>query len=62
MTVFKNKYFVPALALMLFSATFTFGPDGIAWFWAGRPVVAVMLIGASAAFWGLLYQSRRKWS
>ena len=55
-----SGYFVPALSLALFAVTFKFGPDGVAWFWVDQPVVALLLGGTSAAFWLLLFASRRK--
>ena len=60
MPFYKSKYFVPALSLMLFAATFRFGQEGLAWFWAEEPVVAGMLLATSAVFWVLLFVSRRK--
>ena len=60
MAFYKNKYFVPALYLLLFSVMFKFGPDGASWFWAKQPIVAAMLIGTSAIFWVLLFASHRK--
>ena len=58
--VYKSKYFVPAIALALLSAAFTFGPGGARWLWADQPVVAGMLLATSLVFWGLLFASRRK--
>lgn len=60
MHFYKNKYFVPALSLMLFSVSFKFGPSGFSWFWAEQPVVPALLLATSAAFWTLLFVSHRK--
>ncbi len=60
MPLYKNKYFNPAVFLMLCAAIFKFGPGGVAWFWIGQPIVAAMLLATSAVFWTLLFSSHRK--
>lgn len=59
MSLYKNKYLNPALFLMLCAVMFKFGPDGVAWFWAGQPIVALALLATSALFWGLMFSSHR---
>ena len=56
---YKSKYFVPATALMLFAAMFTFDSTGVTWFWVDQPIIAGVLLTTSALFWGLLLISRR---
>jgi hypothetical protein len=58
--VYKSKYFVPALATLLFAATFTFSGEGPRWLWADQPLVAAALVMTSAIFWVLLMASRRR--
>ncbi|MDN5780560.1 MAG: hypothetical protein L0H23_00820 [Luteimonas sp.] len=60
MSVRNSRYFVPALSLMLFAASFKFDQAGVSWFWAGQPLVAIVLATASAIFWMLLFASPRK--
>lgn len=60
MSIFKNKYFNPAVFLLLCAGIFKFGPSGVSWFWTGQPIVAVMLLATSAVFWILLFSSSRK--
>lgn len=54
MTPTAKKLLAPALFLTLFAGAFTFGPDGLSWFWAGQPGVAVLLAVAAVAMWILL--------
>lgn len=56
MPVHKNKYFAPAISLILFAVIYEFGPDGICWFWTDQRIVAVVLVVASVVFWALLLQ------
>lgn len=60
MSLYKNKYLNPALFLMLSAVMFKFGPDGVVWFWAGQPIVALVLLATSAVFWALLFSSRQR--
>lgn len=60
MRFYKNRYFNPAVFLMLCAALFKFGQGGVTWFWVAQPVVAAILLATSAAFWILLFSSHRK--
>ncbi len=60
MSLYKNKYFNPALFLLLCAGIFKFGPSGATWFWSGHPVVAATLLATSAVFWSLLFSSLRR--
>lgn len=60
MSLYKSKYFNPAVFLMLFAVAFKFGPAGVTWFWVGQPILTAMLLATSAVFWILLFSSHRK--
>ncbi len=60
MSLYKNKYFNPAVFLVLFAVAVKFGPAGATWLWAGRPIVAAVLLATSVVFWILLFSSHRK--
>lgn len=59
MPFYKSKYLVPAVFLMLLTVTFSFGPNGVSWFWADQPIVAVVLLATSLVFWALLVVNQR---
>ncbi len=56
----SRKLLAPALSLSFFAAAFTFGPQGISWFWADQPGVAVALAAGALVLWVLLVLSLRK--
>lgn len=58
--VYRQGYFVPALSTLLLAVAITFDRDGVRWFWADEPLVALVLLAMSAAFWLLLLVTRRR--
>ncbi|HET7299490.1 MAG TPA: hypothetical protein VFJ01_02460 [Oleiagrimonas sp.] len=60
MKTFNKKWLSPALLLTLMPAMFTFGSDGVSWFWSGKWVVPIMLLSAATVFWALAFMSGRK--
>lgn len=58
MELLKNKYFVPALSLLLLSCAFHFEKNDITWMWTEQPVVGVILFLTSIVFWGLLKKTQ----
>lgn len=60
MTSRSRSLLAPALFLTFFAAAFTFGPDGISWFWARQPGVAIALAVGAVGLWILLAASVRQ--
>ena len=59
MTSKTRKLLCPAVFLSLFALAFTFGPEGVAWFWAKQPPVAFVLAAGAAVCWVLVLASLR---
>ena len=57
MKVIRSPWFNPAVLLMGIAGMFTFDNSGMAWFWAGQPHGALILLVASAGMWVLLLRN-----
>lgn len=60
MKIVRSPLFNPAVLLALMAGMFTFDDHGVAWFWDGRPQVAVILLVTSAVMWVLLVRNVRR--
>ncbi|TFD44835.1 hypothetical protein E3T55_19950 [Cryobacterium frigoriphilum] len=60
MTWFRSPLFSPAVLSLAIAAMFTFDANGIAWFWAGQPQGAAILLLFSAVLWILVLRTVRK--
>ena len=60
MKVIRSPWFGPAVLLLGIAGMFTFDNSGLAWFWAGQPQGALILLVASAGVWVLLLRNVRK--
>ncbi len=58
MTSRSGKLLAPALSLTLLAVAFRFGPDGVTWFWARQPGVAIAVSAGAITLWGLLAWGR----
>lgn len=56
----SKKLLAPALSLSFFAAAFTFGDQGLSWFWSEQPGVAIALAVGAATLWTLLFLSLRQ--
>jgi len=60
MRVIRSPWLSPALLLMGFAGMFTFDSSGFAWFWAGQPQGAFILMVSSAVMWVMAFRDLGK--
>jgi len=60
LSVIRSAFFIPAVLFFGLAVSFSFGSDGVRWFWSDEPWIAALLLLCSGVMWVLLFAQIRK--